>query len=305
MRPIGSSRVGAVFGVSPYQTAADVAEALRADSRESYTTPAMELGNLLEGPLREEYARKIDREIIAGPPYAEPPWPVAEHQASHPDGWYRVEGNGVRLVEIKTLSDAEWAGWGPDGDIARPDYVLQNVHGMEAVHPDGWEFVGCDLYAYNIATGERRLYRIERDARGAKLVARVGDWYARHIIEAEPVPLTVPAVYVPRDIPAPVYVPATQDALQAIATLRDARARLRVSEAEEKAAAASLAALLGDADGFTGDAGPVLTYHQQDARRVNPDAVRELMGERPDLAPLLARCFRTTTSRVMRLPKEK
>lgn len=306
MRPIGSSRIGAVFNVSPYSTAADVADALRAprESGGSRSTTAQDLGHLLEGPLREEYARKIDREVFAGPPYEEPPWAVAEHQVSHPDGWYRVDG-GIRLVEIKTLSDDEWLGWGPDGEVPRPDYAVQCVHCMEARHPDGLEFVGADLYAFCHRTGERRLYRIERDKRGAKLVARVGEWYERHVIEAEPVPLTVPAVYVPRDIPAPVYAPATADALAAIATLREARARLRVSEAEEKAAAAALAAMLGTADGFTVETGPVLTYHEQDARRVNPDAVRELVGERPDLAPLLARCFKTSTSRVMRLTKER
>lgn len=305
MRPIGSSRIGAVFNVSPYSTAADVADALRADPRGSRSGRAQDLGHLIEPGLRAELSRVLDCEVHPGPPYEEDPWPVAPNQISHPDGYRETAPGWIRLAEFKALSC--WDGWDDEGPGALPrvDYFLQCAHQYEATPPNGWQIEGVDLYAYNYETGERRLYRIERDTRGAKLVARVGEWYERHVIEAEPVPLTVPAVYVPRDIPAPVYAPATADALAAIATLREARARLRVSEAEEKAAAAALAAMLGTADGFTGETGPVLTYHEQDARRVNPDAVRELMGERPDLAPLLARCFRTSTSRVMRLPKEK
>lgn len=304
MRPIGSSSVGAIFGVSPYRTAADVAEGLLSPARESLTTAAQALGNLLEAPLREEYARLIDREVIAGPPFEAPAWFVSEHQHSHPDGWYRVDGNGVRLVEIKTLSDEEWLGW--DLDTPRPDYRIQSTHGMEARHPDGFEFVGADLYAFNVKTGERRVYKMERDTRGGRLVTRVESWYHRHIIELEPVPLTVPAVYVPRDLPAPVYAPVTEEAQAAIAVLRDARLSVKVAKEAEESAHAAVVNLLGAADGFTiPDGAPVLTYHQQDARRVNPEAVRDLMRERPDLAPLLARCFTTSTSRVMRLPKER
>lgn len=302
MRPIGSSSIGAIFGVSPYKTAADVAEGLRRDPSGGYTGRAQDLGHLIEPGLRAELSRALDVEVLPGPPYEEPPWPVAENQVSHPDGYRPTIPGWVRLAEFKALSS--WDGW--DEDVPRPDYALQVRHQMEAKPPEGWQVEGVDLYAYNYETGERRLYRIERDARGARLVGRIGDWYHRHIIEAVPVPLTVPAVYVPRDIPAPVYAPVTEEAQAAIAVLRDARLSVKVAKEAEESAHAALAALLGTADGFTiPDGAPVLTYHQQDARRVNPEAVRDLMRERPDLAPLLARCFTTSTSRVMRLPKER
>lgn len=301
MKPIGSSSVGAVLGLSPYATAADVqARLLGAPGHAAGW--AAELGNLLEPALRAEYERRIDRPVHAGPPYGTPPWPVAEHQISHPDAWYEA-ADGARLVEIKTSSS--WDGWDEEGlrALPRPDYAVQGIHQLEARHPAGLELVGVDVYALCVETGERRVYQIKRDGRGARLVARVGAWYDRHVVQAEPCPPAAPAVYLPAAQAPRRYVEATEADRELVAGLREARRVLRAAEAAEQAAREALLARIGDADGL-GERGALATHHAQSARRIVPERVRELADARPDLAPLLDRCWSNATSRVLRLPKE-
>ena len=96
----------------------------------------------------------------------------------------------------------------------------------------------------------------------------------------------------------------TLEARDLVAALRDAQSAMDAAEARVAAARAAVLALVGDADGVTVGGRPVATHHAQSARRVSADRVRDLADQRPDLAPLLDRCFTESTSRVLRLPQE-
>lgn len=302
MKPIGSSRVGATMGFSMFHTGADIARELREEDGHGGAPRSMKAamhGTILEPGLREHHARLLGVEVVAGPSYEAPAWKVAEHQHSHWDGYARM-GGGLLLTEYKATSS--WDGW---GDAApRVDYLTQVLHAMEA-QPEGdvsgLTVIGAEVLAYNWETGEIRRYTVERTGRGRKLVDRTGEWYRRHVIDAEPVPPQPLADYAALTKTAPVYrQPSTGDEDLARA-LRDARLSVKMAQAEEERAKAALQALLGDCDGIEG----LVTNHQQATRRLVPDRVRELQDERPDLTPLLARCWDTTTNRVIRLTKEK
>lgn len=297
-RTIGSSSVPAVFGLSPYATAADVQSRLLGGSGGGAGWAA-DLGNLLEAPLRAELERKLDRPVHPGPPYGAEPWVVTANQHSHPDGW--TEDGGIWITEIKTLSS--WDGWDdPDAANAapRPDYGVQVIHQQEARCPAG-EIVGALVYALNVETGERRLYRVPRKATFQRLIARVEAWYVAHVIEAQPVVITAPAAYLPKPKRVPVVMEPDDDITASVERLRVARAAAAVAAAEEEAAKVALIERLGSFDGVKG----LLSYTEQDTTRVVPARVRDLADHRPDLAPLLAGVFETKTSRVMRILKEK
>lgn len=282
-RPIGSSSVGAVLGLSPYATPADVQSRLLGGPGHGAGWAA-ELGNLLEPALRLELARRLDVEIIPGPPYGADPWKVAENQISHPDG--EIRSGGVILTEIKTGSS--WDGW--TESRPRPDYEAQVRHQMEAHHPDGLEVVGAYVYALHVETGERRLYRLDRDGRGARIVGRIGDWYARHVIEAAPCPPVGLPAYVPAGRAPRRYV-APEGAIEAVAALRSARDAADAAEANVAAARARVIELVGDADGLVVDGVTLATYHAGNPpQRWDSKALDRLLNERPDLAPLLRAC---------------
>lgn len=283
-RPIGSSSVGAVLGLSPYATPADVQSRLLGGPGHGAGWAA-ELGNLLEPALRLELSRHLDAEVLPGPPYGTDPWRVADNQISHPDGEIRT-GGGVFLAEIKTGSS--WDGW--TDARPRPDYEAQVRHQMEARHPEGLEVFGVYVYALDVGTGERRIYRLERDGRGARLVGRIGDWYARHVLDGAPCPPVSLPEYVPPGRAPRRYV-APDGTIEAVAALRAARVAASAAEADVAAARGRVLDLIGDADGLAVDGVTLATYHAgTPPQRWDSKALDRLLGERPDLAPLLRAC---------------
>jgi hypothetical protein len=297
VRPLGSSSAPGALGLSPYATPADVQARLLGAPGRAAGWAAL-LGNELEPLLRRLAGEALGAELTPGPPYGAAPWPVAEHQISHPDAHYPAEG-GLRLVELKLVTD--WDGWG--ADWPRPDYRIQVAHQLEARHPGGLELVAAVLYAVHRDTGESRLYHLPRTAAGPRLVQRLGDWYDAHVVHARPVPPVARPTYLPA-AKGPRHYVETLEARDLVAALRDAQSAMDAAEARVAAARAAVLALVGDADGVTVGGRPVATHHAQSARRVSADRVRDLADQRPDLAPLLDRCFTESTSRVLRLPQE-
>jgi putative phage-type endonuclease len=120
---IGGSEAAAVMGLSPWASPYDVYLVKRREAPPVEETGPMRWGNILQGPVIQEYAsqtgrtaRTFDNELVKDPKH--------EWMFASPDG---IAGD--RLIEAKTARTRE--GWGEPGTDQVPDgYVLQVQHLM-------------------------------------------------------------------------------------------------------------------------------------------------------------------------------
>lgn len=293
---LGASDISAVLGLSPWDSpwslwAEKVGLTPPKDSNES-----MDFGRYAEHMIRPWFQDRTGLVVRGGQQWCTHPdisWALAT-----PDGDVHDPGTDLLLggLEIKT----DWqsfSGW----DEVPAYYQCQGqwqmfVRGQERV----W---------FPTMHGRRlEVYELERDdADIALLVERATEFWETHVLGGVP-PLVDGSDATLRALQQvyPDHTPGTTVELDqvgraAVRLLDQARAAKREADADEKAAKARLASLMGDAEEGLEDGKRIVSYRSQDSTRLDGKTLR---AELPDVA---AKYERTTSTRVMRthLPKEK
>jgi hypothetical protein len=304
MPTIGASEVAAILtdregrSLSPFASPWDVWMRLhglvaRYDTAE---TGPMAAGNVMEPGIGLRYAKLHDLVVgvhfQAGPSIGQPPIVRKDRpwMSCRPDFFAMPPVDEARLVEAKAPERFDEDQWGPEGtDLAPIAYRCQAVWQMAVTD---WNRV--DIAAMSRTRGEWRVYVLRRNERVERaVVARVADWYERHVIEGAP-PMIDGSPACARALAKlhpgrgeRVYVDATAEDL---ALARDI-ARLRAQIAELETAKAThenaLKARIGDAYGMRGpDGRSIATWApRRGSQRIDLDRLRR---ERPDIVSAYA-----------------
>jgi putative phage-type endonuclease len=265
---LGASEVPAVAGLSPWASAIGVYES-KVYGLHAPPNAATEVGDLLEEPIAEIYARRTGRTLVrmATITHERHPWLSAT-----PD---RLVHGEARLVEIKAVGIGTAPRWGDDEDEI-PDYVRAQVEIQMEVTGLGV----CDVIAL-IGT-EPRIYTIRRDRALAADLVEIGHafWHA-HVVAR--VPPTMDGSddadgYLARRFPRPLnddLLPMPLVAIPWLDELRAAKADGAAAKARADHAGNVLRALIGAGAGFEDETYGRVTWTKNDSGGVDWKALAE------------------------------
>jgi len=160
-RYLGSSEVPAVCGVDPFKCAADI-WAHKMGYVDQDDSDAAAIGNLLEAPLIEEYARRVGAKTIDKPGTIRR-W----YRQATPDAI--VDGINTQVKVVGFHMRHHW-------DEGCPDYVQAQVQSE-------MDLTGLGLTDVVVLLGtEFRVYRIERDDAAIRKISAICDSFWRRFI---------------------------------------------------------------------------------------------------------------------------
>lgn len=262
---IGASEIAAVVELSPYRSPIDVWLAKPTRSRAAITmntdneSPAMMVGNELEGVLLDMYSRRSGVELVR--PHTTLRHARAEHVLASPDGLASREDLGAEAKVVGARMAHHW-------DSGPPDYVVaQCVQSMAVTERAAWDIValidGTDL----------RIYRVERDVDlEARFIEAASRFWTDYVVaDVAPAPRDVEEQrrYLAARYPAAktalcrdVGDGADGEIAELVRWLREARARKAALIAAESQLEASLCELVGDAYGIEGPWGRALWFQR-------------------------------------------
>lgn len=265
---LSATDLGAIFGVNPYKTAADVQFEKLYEMADLEESDALWLGNVLEKPIIDRTARELGLVIE----YPMPTVVSATHPllCATPDaGCALVAMRQDRGIESKTnglISGFPEEGWGDPGTDEIPDRHKVQTMCQMAVMPN-WEFV---IVAAVVARMGYVRYEVQRsDYREDidSILEIAPRWWKKHIVDQDPCtdkdgnPI-YPSLETlkrvrrvsksPRDVPTHIvsaYLAASQAAKEA--------------ESKKELTKAALLACIGDGDAAAVGEFQVATYHEQ------------------------------------------
>jgi predicted phage-related endonuclease len=295
--PLGLQRRN--FRGEPYASEWDLWARLRGlvprydDSSGSADT---DTGTIIEPLILARYAQERGVEVQPGPPLDEPGlWhPEIPFLAVRPDGLVPALNRVLEAKAPRELDDDEW---GPAGSDEVPVYYTVQVAAQLAVANRLWGTEDADLAV--LARAERRRWRVwqvfelHRDpVAEAGMLARLRDWYERHVVDGEPPGLdgTAAASVVLQRVWSPVdRVEAANDddvrRWRELLQVRDAIAEL---EARKRELEQELQRRMADATVLQGPGGQRLATWRprKGSTRIDLDALRR---DHPDIAQAYAR----------------
>lgn len=265
---IGSSDSAAIAGVSPWATSADVFMS-KVYGTDDFSSPAAELGNLLEPVLVKWAAAQLGVEVETDRHVVDPENKIL---AANLDG--KVIGRR-EAIEAKTTGII-WAGavseeWGEEGTAEVPKHVM--VQCQHQMRVDNLDVVWVPALIGGRGLVMYQVCRVE------SLIADIVDIdlaFWRTHVEPKLKPDTQPTLDVAkrvRRVPSK-EVPISDDL---VVTWQDAREARLLAEKSEAAAQAELLAALGDADAGRCLRG-LLTYFEYSRKgyEVKPSKYRQL-----------------------------
>lgn len=276
----GGSDVAAILGLSPWRTPFDVwAEKSGLMPRSQEENPAQKRGRLMEQMVADWYAEETGWKVYA---------PVVQ-TVTGADDW--MVGSYDRLVhaphgifglELKTAKRDD--GWGPDGAVATgleaatilpPYYATQVLWYLEVSGFDRW-----DVAVFFTFGDEFRRHTVFRDVeQGAVLVARVREWWDRHIVGGERPDLDgsdAAQAWVRSAFPEVrgELRMATGEESEIALQLREAEAWAKKAEDAVAELKVRLCESIGHAEGIRGSFGKVTWSVQKGARRLDTERLK-------------------------------
>jgi putative phage-type endonuclease len=154
---IGSSDIGALFGLDPFRSPADVfvSKVYELEKDEAYT-PSKSIGNRYESVLLDYASDKLGREVIR----TDTRFICEKHPifACNLDGYILTKEQTWEIVEAKTTGMADE--WGDEGTDEVPDRVLLQV--QHQLLCTGWQVAHVVVLLGKFGLAER-MYRVERN----------------------------------------------------------------------------------------------------------------------------------------------
>lgn len=253
---VGGSDVAAALGLSDFTTPYELYLDKVGELPPRVAQPRMRWGNLLEPVVRHEYAVQTGRRVVVpGSAFRSLrfPWMLANL-----DG----QTDAQRLLECKTARTAE--GWGEAGsaDIPVP-YLLQSQHYLVVMAA-----TVIDV-AVLIGGSDFRIYTVEADRELQQMIVDGTQAFWQRVADRDPPPVTTIEDARMRwgGVNAKGNVQASEAALQAVATLRDATQHRKDLEGVEAEHKAFLMGVLGEAGDTLVDVQgrPLVTWKQAKA----------------------------------------
>lgn len=249
MTGIGGSDAAAILGLSRWKTPLQVWQEKRGEIAPQEDNQAMRWGRYLEPVVRQAYADETGREVRMPPAMLRHPqhdWMIANL-----DGY--VDDASGRIFEAKTARTAD--GWGEPGSDQIPQaYLLQVQHYMAVTA------VPVADVAVLIGGSDFRVYEVPADEElQGMLIDAESEFWASVKAGTPPEPVTV-ADAIARWGRASTagLVPADDEAMRAISTLRDLKQQREHLELAEDQWKAVILRTLGERDTLVDPAGKVL-----------------------------------------------
>ncbi len=256
---LGASEVPVALGLSPFQSAAELAAVKRGELPPFAGNEYTRWGQRLERPIADEW---IDRRREAGAELAIFTPPTLRHRSCKallasadrvivPAG-HRARATWLGVLEIKAVSAYRSKEFGDQEDAIPEAYLTQVQAQLEVLDLDeGWlvPLIGGNQY---------REYPIVRDREmGAQIVEFTERWWSDHVVQGLPCPVDGSEAYdryLRRRYPASVgpALEATPERRALVDAVRNAKAALKVAERAEAEAVAALKTAIGDSDGIAG-----------------------------------------------------
>lgn len=269
---IGGSDAAAVIGISKWRTPLSVWLDKTGQAPDSTETEPMKWGTLLEPVIRQEYANRTGREVMA-PGFRR--HPLHGFMVANVDG---VAPQDARLIEVKTARSGD--GWGePGSDQVPEEYLIQVQHYMAVL-----DLPVADI-AVLIGGSDFRIYTVPADKElQAMLVDAEAQFWRTVEAGIPPAPVSyadAQALY-GRYARKDSTVTASQDVLDAVAALRRTKDKIAALEADEEAAKAVIMTAMGEHDTLIDAAGkPLATWRMASpAKRLDGKA---LSAAHPDI----------------------
>jgi putative phage-type endonuclease len=265
-RGVAASEVAAIAGLHPYASAWDVWVGKTAGV--DVASEATELGELLEEPIAQLYARRHpDVELRPSDTLVHPehPWALAT-----PDRDVLQGGRRVRLLEIKHAGLTTMRAWGAEED-AIPEQHIAQVH---------WQMFVTGVDVVDVAAlvaGSARFYRVARNEAVIAFLFEKAAAFMELLRAGTPPPLDgsdAAGAWLRGQFPeakAPLREASDAEAalLRAYAA---ARAAVTAAERAKKRLAQQLVAAIGDAEGIAAP-GARATYRAPEGATVKWEAV--------------------------------
>lgn len=290
---IGASDVAGILGLSPWSSPFSV-WASKVDTLPDFDTDAMEFGRRAEVMVALWFEDRTGLRVTGA------------QERRERDGWKLCTLDGLVCdgtetlgpLEIKTTSDpaVEWFANG-----VPVHYKCQATWTMHVT-----DLPVCWFAVLHLAFGRPRfeVYQFARDADDeAFVVAACERFWADHVQTGTP----PPADHIPATTNAiKAHWPTAEGSIEADASarrlverLRRHKATLTITEQNVAAAENELRILLGDKEALVDDGAVIASWKPQQAARIDTSAMK---AAHPDLC---AEFTTTTTTRVLRVPKEK
>lgn len=303
---LGASEVPVALGLSPFQSAAELAAVKRGELPPFAGNEYTRWGQRLERPIADEW---IDRRREAGAEVAIFTPPTLRHRTSRvllasadrvivPVG-RRAREAWLGVLEIKAVSAYRSREFGAEDDAIPEAYLTQVQAQLEVLDLDeGWlvPLIGGNQY---------REYPIARDREmGAQIVEFADRWWSDHVKQGLPCPSDGSEAYdryLRRRYPASVgsALEATPERRALVEAVRRAKAALKEVERAEAEAVAALKAEIGDAEGIAG----LATWRSnRPSERIDWEGVARAAGATREI--IAQHTTTTPGARQLRLAKE-
>lgn len=269
---IGGSDAAAVLGLSKWSTPLSVWLDKTGQAPDRGESEPMRWGTLLEPVIRQEYAERTGRTVIA-PGFLR--HPQHEFMVANVDG---LSPDDDRLIEIKTARSADQ--WGEPGSDQVPEEYLIQVHHYMAV----LEVKVADI-AVLIGGSDFRIYTVEADAelQAMMIDAEREFWQSvRDRIPPAPISYADAQALYGRSARKDSAVVADENVLAAVNHLCGIRSDLARLEAAEEAQKAVIMAAMAEHDTLTDAAGKILATWRLAAAPKRFDA-KALAAAHPDI----------------------
>lgn len=245
---MGSTDVAPAFGLSPYQSEAELWLQKMGRLPPQEVNPPMYWGTRLEAIIAEEYATRQGVELLPGPTKIIEGW-----MRSTPDRL--IKGEPHRLLEVKTASIFDAKRWGEEGTDQIPVEHLVQVIWHMLVHD-------ADVTDVAVLLGGQdfRIYTVHADADAEYRVStRARMWWETHILgKVPPLPrgdqgtrAMLQSLF-PKQLSETIL--AADERISEMAhRLELARGDLAVAEEDKLKAENELKSVIGDALGVAGE----------------------------------------------------
>ena len=267
---IGASDVGAILGLSPWQTPVQAWARLSGLSPTDAGNNATRRGHLIERALLMDVADTLGvafwrygdaegptvRHVAEGAPWSadranswrhpDEPW-----MACRPDALMRCGELVELLIEAKTTRT--WQAWdGPDGQpILPPSYFAQVVWQM---HVTGVRLTRVE--AFCTMTDERRTYHVAwSDGICHRIVSKVRAWRERYLLGdemPENIPADIAGLIWPAEREPETWLDATDEARNLVHQYMHHHEAEKAAKAAKEAARDKLCMMIQDAAGIDG-----------------------------------------------------